>query len=147
VNDGDACAPEILDGDECFHPPPPSSRQVKVNIISVTKGRLGGEVLRSGKYWRYFVVEMQDDTPDTVAMHGHFFGVMSHKEQLLEVLTFRHMIKGWVKIDGKIIICLTRKVSLPNLRASLHTFRKHYPECDVTEVMCEGSVRQMLYYH
>jgi len=43
VNDGDACAPEILDGDECFHPPPTSSRQVKVNITSVTKGRLGGE--------------------------------------------------------------------------------------------------------
>jgi len=98
-------------------------------------------------HWRYFVVEIRNDTPRKKWIDGAFRDVMPEKEGLLDILTFRHMIQGWVKVGAKIIICLTRKVSLPSLRYSLGEFRKHYPDCDVTEVLCEGSKVEMRYYH
>lgn len=97
--------------------------------------------------WRYFVVEIRNDTPDQMWIGGAYREVVPEKEGLLHVLTFRHMIRGWVKAGGKIIICLTSKVSLPDLRWSLKQFLKHYPDCDVTEVLCEGSKARMRYYH
>ncbi len=98
-------------------------------------------------YWRYFVVEIRNDTPDTKMIAGRLEKVMPHKEQLLDILTFRHMIRGWVKAGEKIIVCLTSKISLPSLRYSLKQFIEHYPDCEVTEVICEGSNVQMRYYH
>ncbi len=91
-------------------------------------------------FWRYFTVDIGNDPPRRRVIADRVVRLMSGKEQLLEALTFRHRIKGWVRMPGKIIICLTREVSLPDLRFSLSLFRKAYPDCDVTEVLCKGSV-------
>lgn len=96
--------------------------------------------------WRYFVVEMGKEKLITTMLWNKLDGAACEKEMLLSILTFRHMIRGWVKIGRKIIICLTDKVSLPNLRYSLDKFREHYPDCSVTEVLCTGSTVDMRHY-
>ena len=101
----------------------------------------------SDNLWRYFVVEIRNDTPDTKMIAGRLERIIPHKEQLLEILTWRHKIKGWVKIGGKYIIILTSKVSLPMLRSSLKRFMEEYPECAVTETLCKGSKVELRYYH
>jgi hypothetical protein len=106
---------------------------------------LGGEAPVS-KYWRYFVVEIRRERLITTMLRDKLDGVACEKEMLLSILTFRHMIRGWVRVGQKIIICLTDKVSLPSLRYSLGKFLVYYPECEITEVLCRGSIVEMRYY-